>query len=83
MADEKRPRFVQALLRFFRKSAAQREQAACSAIIEKHKNVERYRDVYPITNADYTQYRWRAVKGHGVKSSSRSSSGCLQGWSKG
>ena len=65
-----RTSLVQQVLRFLRLSKTRSENdAKCSRIIEKNKNVERFKEEYPIARADYTQHRWRASLRHNRKTS--------------
>ena len=68
--NRERTSLVQQVLRFLRLSKTRSENdAKCSRIIEKNKNVERFKEEYPIARADYTQHRWRASLRHNRKTS--------------
>ena len=69
-AQHDRVSIVRQVLRFLRLSKTRSENdVKCSRIIEKNKNVERFKDEYPIAKADYTQHRWRSSLRHSRKSS--------------
>lgn len=69
-SNRDRTSFIRQVLRFLRLSKARSDNdIKCSRIIEKNKNVERFKEEFPITGADYTQHRWRESQRHKRKTS--------------